>query len=266
MEPKLALSDIPSLWRASALATAPVPTVSTGFAALDAELPGHGWPLGQLTEVLQPEGGWREWRLLVPALASLSAHGAVVLVAPPWVPYLPALSAQGVRVSAVRWVRAESPLERVWAAEQALGCAGVAALLAWLPQCSALALRRLHAAAQRVRQDDFPGSPLLWVMRPWGVSRQSSPAPLRVGLLPGVGASGDAADAGGSLSLRVFKRRGPVLERPIRLNAPWPALGRVLEPASLSAPRVPEANDVVDCPSTFAATPVASAPDARAAA
>ena len=90
----LLLDAIPSLWRASDLGRSAAPVCPSGFAALDAELPGGGWPCGQLTEVLQPEAGWREWRLLAPCLARLSQQGSVVLVGPPLVPHLPALAWQ----------------------------------------------------------------------------------------------------------------------------------------------------------------------------
>ena len=37
-------------------------TLSTGWQALDQELPGHGWPCGSLTEVLSPQPSVLEWR------------------------------------------------------------------------------------------------------------------------------------------------------------------------------------------------------------
>ena len=44
------------VWQADALAGAPARVLATGDALLDAQLPGGGWPLGALTEVLQPVG------------------------------------------------------------------------------------------------------------------------------------------------------------------------------------------------------------------
>jgi len=207
------LHRIPALWRASELGAPQGPVFSTGFAALDAVLPGGGWPAGQLTELLQPEAGWREWRLLAPALAPLSQQGTVLLVGPPWVPYLPALAAQGLRVSALRWVQAQTPAERLWVAEQALRCRDLAALLVWLPEgpaSQASSLRRLHLAAQAGAQPQPPG---LWALRPWRVHAQSSPAPLRIGL---------SAGAEDGLSLNVFKRRGQALSQALWLAAARP--------------------------------------------
>ncbi|MCB1995213.1 MAG: hypothetical protein KDG57_04905, partial [Rhodoferax sp.] len=70
----------PALWRAAGFGRSRAPGLATGFAALDAELPGGGWPGGLLTELLLPQPGVGEWRLLAPALAALQRgrgeHGA----------------------------------------------------------------------------------------------------------------------------------------------------------------------------------------------
>ena len=42
------------VWHAHALAGAPQQVQATGNAALDAQLPGGGWPVGAMTELLQP--------------------------------------------------------------------------------------------------------------------------------------------------------------------------------------------------------------------
>jgi len=42
----------PSLWRASQLARGRGRTVDTGYAVLSAELPGGGWPIGVLIDLL----------------------------------------------------------------------------------------------------------------------------------------------------------------------------------------------------------------------
>src|SRR2546430_407049 len=45
------------IWRGGALAKG-VAALPTGFAPLDAELPGGGWPRQGLTEILADEAGW----------------------------------------------------------------------------------------------------------------------------------------------------------------------------------------------------------------
>ncbi|MGV4769480.1 translesion DNA synthesis-associated protein ImuA, partial [Burkholderia pseudomallei] len=54
----------PSLWRGSQLARGGPRTVDTGYAALSVELPGGGWPLGGLVELLVPHMGCGEMRVL----------------------------------------------------------------------------------------------------------------------------------------------------------------------------------------------------------
>jgi protein ImuA len=228
-----------AVWRADALAanTQAGSVLPTGHAQLDAELPGGGWPVGALCEILQSHSAQSEWRLLLPALVAAqqgdkrmvvpgqrglpSATAAnVVLIGPPHVPFGPALAAQGLVMQQLVWVKAQKPPERLWAAEQALRCEAVAAVLAWLPQVQAAPLRRLHIAAQEHNK-------LLFVMRPAQAQRESSPAPLRLILL-GAEAGGKvnaqtevqtvfqadahtAVYAPDALYVQVLKRRGPPL-------------------------------------------------------
>lgn len=199
-----------TVWRADALArqTSPAGVVASGHALLDAELPGGGWPVGGLCEILQSHSAQSEWRLLLPALCAAQEQVArpgaaawVVLIGPPHVPFGPALAALGLDVGKLLWVKAHAPAERLWAAEQALRCAAVAVVLAWLPQVQAAPLRRLQMAA-------LTHSKLLFVMRPASAQHESSPAVLRLLL----GQGGSAA-----LHIQVLKRRGPPLAQALVL-------------------------------------------------
>jgi len=195
-----------AVWRADELARNTGATRPTGHAALDAALPGGGWPVGALVEVLQAQAGQGEWRLLLPALVACTQPGpppgALVLVNPPHRPFVPGLAAQGL--DAARLLALQGPTlasdaaARVWACEQALRCAGVAAVLAWLPQVRPEQLRRLQMAAQNFQQQ-------LFVMRPLAAQHEASPAALRLLLESGAGEGADA------LTLRLLKRRGPPL-------------------------------------------------------
>lgn len=232
-----ALAGHPDVWRADQLAAAAGTVLASGHPALDAQLPGGGWPVGALTEVLQVQSGAGEWGLLLPALAQLLpsdawagsgvarvAHGGVssrstlVLVGAPHVPLGPALQARGLDAQRLLWVRSDTPAARAWACEQALRCADVAAVLAWLPQVRPDALRRLHLAAH-------DHAKLLWVLRPAQAQHESSPAPLRLLLEPAMqGATQGAAQEG---RVSILKRRGPPLDQavPLRLHsAPLRAL------------------------------------------
>jgi protein ImuA len=195
--------DSAAIWRADTLARPAGRIVRSGHAALDAQLPGGGWPVGALVEILQAHSAQNEWRLLLPALAA-SGAGPGVLVGAPHMPFGPGLSAQGLAQQRLLWVRAATPAARMWACEQALRCAPVDAVLAWLPQARADQLRRLQMAAAEHGK-------LLFVMRPARVQNESSPAVLRLlaSLQPG-------ADG---VQLEILKRKGPPVAQPLQLPA-----------------------------------------------
>lgn len=207
----LTLADLPAaVWHADALARSHTQVVPTGDAVLDAQLPGGGWPVGALTEILQTPGVHSEWRLLLPALAR-SGRGPVVLVGAPQLPFAPALAAQGLHPQRLLWVTEPAATTRLWVAEQALRCAEVDAVLAWLPQARSDQLRRLQMAAAE-------HSKLLFVLRPAQAQWDASPAALRLCVAPaGQGAQG--TPPGDALEVQVLKRRGPPLTQPLHLTA-----------------------------------------------
>ena len=105
----------PALWRGDDCAPEPA-SVASGFPALDAVLPGGGWPRGALTEILLEREGIGEIRLTLPALARLQAEGhSVVWVAPPYRPYAPALLAAGLDLATSFGL--PPPVDAQWAGE-----------------------------------------------------------------------------------------------------------------------------------------------------
>lgn len=193
-------ATLPHVWQGTALA-AESASLPTGHPALDAHLPGGGWPVGNLVELLQARVEAHVWQLVLPALAAVVKEqtGPVVLVGAPLQPFGPSLAAQGLPPQRLLCVRADKPGARLWAAEQALRCADVAAVLAWLPQARSPELRRLHLAAHQQRR-------LLFVMRTPQARQEASPARLRL-LLDGVD----------DMQVHILKRRGPPLAVPIAL-------------------------------------------------
>lgn len=230
------------VWRANELGSASDATVASGHAVLDAQLPGGGWPVGALCEILQLHSGQHEWRLILPALVRAELGPVTVLVGAPHVPFGPGLVDQGLEVGRLVCVTTDVALERLWAAEQALRCADVAAVLAWLPQVRAAQLRRLHMAASQHRK-------LLFVMRPAQAQNESSPAVLRLLLAPALPGANMPA---GALQLHILKRRGPPLAEPLVLPERQARMGVLLAlrdwrvPASIPAPHPQEARDVLD--------------------
>lgn len=194
-----------NLWRGDELGGADAQVLATGHAALDAELPGGGWPVGAMTEVMQDAPEAHVWQLLLPALAQAveARGGPVVLIGAPCEPFGPSLAAGGLPVEALLWVRNETAQARLWACEQALRCADVSAVLAWLPQARVGELRRLQLAAAQHEG-------LLFVMRPASVAQSASPARLRLQVV--------SAEAG-QMDVHLLKRRGPPLAEPVTLPA-----------------------------------------------
>lgn len=202
------------VWQASALAPDASATVSSGFAALDAELPGHGWPQGQLVELLLDAPGVGELSLLAPALAHLAHDQPCVWVLPcdgpatrvATLPYPPALAAAGIAVERSIFVQPATPRESLWALEQSLRTAHLGALIGWLPASSARdgdfrTMRRLHLLAQKHRA-------LVFLLRETGAAEAASPASLRLRL----------TCTDGQLRVTVLKRRGWPLLEPVMLQ------------------------------------------------
>ena len=196
-----ALLAHPAIWRGGDCAPEPE-ALPTGFVALDEVLPGGGWPCNALTEIKLAREGLGELRLTMPALAQLTHAGReVVWIAPPYKPHAPALAMGGIALRRLALVRCRTPQEALWAFDQALRAPECGAAFAWLPEHDERVLRRLAVAAREGRTWG-----VLW-RRP-GVHAQAIAAPLRLAL--------DAQD--GQLAIRVLKRRGGELDKPVRID------------------------------------------------
>jgi len=190
------------LWRGGELSTT-THTVSTGFAALDEQLPGGGWPRGALTEILLTRVGVGALRLLMPALAALSRQERWLnWVAPPYLPYAPALAAAGVQLSRILLVHPDARQDGLWAVEQSLRSGTCSAVLAWPVIDDTGTLRRLQLAAEA-------GDSAGFLFRPGHMAQRPSPAALRLQL---------DSDARGRLSVRILKRRGAHRTTPLLLD------------------------------------------------
>ncbi len=169
-----------SVWRlkdASSAASSRA-TWPTGHALLDARLPGGGWPVGSLIEVLLAHAGVGEIGLFLPALIARQQRVAgtapwLVWIAPPHEPYAPALAQQGIELRHLLVVRPVTAGEALWAAEQALSSGVCAAVLLWLKGTDDRWLRRLKLAAET-------GRTLGVLFRPERHRFESSPAALRM--------------------------------------------------------------------------------------
>jgi len=172
---------------------------ATGFRELDDHLPGGGWPAAALTEIVLEHYGIGELGLLMPVLARLGqpptsgqAAGWILWIAPPFIPYAPALRKYGIDLERVLLVHASSGhQDGLWAMEQALRTGSCAAVLAWVRSADETALRRLQLAAEE-------GGCWAVLFRPLTALQQRSPAALRIRLLP----------AGRLIQIEILKCRG----------------------------------------------------------
>lgn len=185
----------PLLWRGQEGDLGGITAIATGFAELDRYLPGGGWPLAGISEIFIERYGLGELRVLMPALAALSQRAIetrqwIVWIAPPFVPYAPALVEHGVDLSRILLVhpggsksgsrrkrKGADPQDALWAIEQVIRSRSSIAVLAWVKEADVPALRRLQLGAETYR---------CWTVlfRPATAMTQSSPATLRFRLLP----------------------------------------------------------------------------------
>ncbi len=192
----------PGIWRGNQRAQTSEDALPTGFAELDELLPGGGWPRGALTEILAEREGIGELRLLLPALVRASGQNKwLVWVAPPHVPYAPALAAAGVELKRLLVAMPQSADDAWWTVEQALRSGASSAVLAWLKSPDERRMRRLQLAAET-------GHAWGVLFRRADAAQQRSPAALRLLL--------EAAADG--LAVHILKRRGGQVHQPVLLN------------------------------------------------
>jgi hypothetical protein len=139
----------PASWRRSDCRNSTI-GIKTGFAALDAVLPDGGWPVGALTEVLSKASDIDELRLVAPALAQLGRNSRwQAWIAPPYVPYAPALVEAGINLSRTFFARPNQGTDPLWVIERTLRAGVCDAVLSWPETNDFRALRRLQLAAEQ---------------------------------------------------------------------------------------------------------------------
>lgn len=201
-----------NVWRASELAVSRSPTLTTGHATLDAELPNRGWPRSALVELLVEKHGIGEMQLLKPILAALSTNQRIALIQPPYLPHSMACRAWHLNDHNILWLRPASSADALWSAEQVLKNGSCGAVILWQANVRAESLRRLNLAAQTTQT-------WLWFMRPLHAAGDASPSPLRIALRP----------AEGGVQADIIKRKGPHCDHPIYIPLSDMPAGMTLE-------------------------------------
>jgi cell division inhibitor SulA/protein ImuA len=242
--------------------------VKTGFMPLDNALAEKGWSKADLAEILCDGCGKGELSLLLPAIAQLQgrhlvqsmygphrqyAHhaqriktipnaGRCIWIAPPYVPYAPALEDAGIDLSRLFIVDAKIKNARIeddlWAAEQSLASGAVEGVCIWTASAiTNTSLRRLKHAA-------MTGGAICWLMRPAVFAQYASPASLRIKLI---------ASEDGGLTLNILKRRGLPPNKLIELQLrDLPCLSPVRRPISTK----PGISRPASVPPSFSPTPL----------
>jgi protein ImuA len=197
--------------------------VDAGYAALSEQLPGQGWPVGAVVELLLQQAGVGEMRLLGPALVTVSQKRSVALVAPQQVPNGLGYAHIGVDPTQLMWLKASKSSDALWCAEQILRSGSCGAVMLWQQHIRAESLRRLLLAAQT-------SETLFVVMRPLACAQDPSPASLRLTVRP----------AAEGIAIEVIKRKGPTSAQSLNLQlSPSPRLIGTLRRAPRPAIEMP---------------------------
>ena len=145
-------SSLPGkIWRGTQTARQQQNILDTGYPELNQQLHIGGWPLASTTELGLSQPGIGELRLLLPALRKLAQQQHIICIAPPYLPFAPALLKEGIDVSKLIIVQSSHKHDTLWASEQALLAGCCAAVLSWTGRqdLSARELRRLQLAAEK---------------------------------------------------------------------------------------------------------------------
>lgn len=190
----------PHVWRGQGNSGA-APGIPTGHAELDVVLPGSGWPAGALTEIFVERPGIGELQLLMPAAARLTRDARwLAMIAPPYLPYAPAMAACGISLKHFLLLNPQSKDEQAWAAEQLLLSGNCGAMLLWNDKLHDRTLRRLQHAAEH--------SGALAVLFRTRCARPFASAALRL----------HVSRSNGCTVIQVLKRRGGGVPAPVRLD------------------------------------------------
>ena len=124
-------------------------SISTGYSQLDQYLPGGGWPIGALTEILLVNTEQPPIWLIVPALAKLEYEKRwQAWIAPTGIPYAPAIANTGIDISKTLVISPPTHKDILWATEQTLESGVCSAVLFWPHKMLTTTSHRLQIAAK----------------------------------------------------------------------------------------------------------------------
>ena len=124
----------PHIWLGDEAHDEGVTGTPTGYPSLDAILPGSGWPKNALIELLTPHWGIGELQLLLPLMRTITQQKRWILwIAPPYIPYAPALANAGVDIDYLVTIDSKTSCkDAMWSLEKALQSENCGLAMAWL--------------------------------------------------------------------------------------------------------------------------------------
>lgn len=176
------------------------------YPALDESLPGGGWPLGAVTELLCEHWGIGELRLLMPALKQLCQQDQrwLVWLNPPHTPSAPALCHWQLPLEQQLVCQPKNNADLLWTIERCLAANSCCALLCWSDQLNKAQLRRIQLAAEKSQASIF-------LFRTLKHRQQPSTAALRLSL---------HSQPGSELQIHILKSRGGWKRDDLRISIP----------------------------------------------
>ena len=136
-------------------------SINTGYESINKQLYNQGWPLGTINEFGTSRDGIGELRLLMPALRALqqsslqqsSRPQSIILIAPPYSLFAPALVKENIDLRSLTIVKTNTLKESLWAAEQSLAGNCCAAVIFWTGthHINTHDLRRLQLAVEKTQ-------------------------------------------------------------------------------------------------------------------
>ena len=181
------------VWQANQQRCTSTEVISSGYGQLDRELPQGGWQTGQVCEIYPLKYGCGDMHILLPALAALSHRQQwIMMVAPPAIPYAPALAMAGIDTRRLLMVHPKDRKEALWCVEEGLRSGHCSAVMGWLPESDPNSIRRIQLACEANQN-------FCWLWPDTSHQNSASAASLRLQITR---VSAEMA------SLRFIKRRG----------------------------------------------------------
>ncbi|MEM7195144.1 MAG: translesion DNA synthesis-associated protein ImuA [Pseudomonadota bacterium] len=150
------LKNNPRVWRGYREQDKTHNSIDSGFEALNRILPSHGWPPQSLIELNVRQWGQGELSVLLPLMRHLQQERQLVWIAPPHIPYAPALQQSGLSLQQLTVIGRPchsssstelSPQNIWWAAEKVLRHPDCGAVLLWPASMDPRQVQRLQSIA-----------------------------------------------------------------------------------------------------------------------